>query len=85
MVLVELVGEVGAVKQNNKNKIVLSIVVDPVCSSGRDGNDISLSEFLDLLVAILERLSTFTSLKLLLRYFICLRATRQRHSLKTLP
>ena len=50
--LVELVGLVADIEESNDNKRRVAIVVDPVSHTGRQGNDITFSDFPNLLVLL---------------------------------
>lgn len=85
-VLVELVGIVRVVVENNDNKLLIAVVVNPVSITGPDGDDVSLLEFLNLLMSVVsESLASLLPRKLLLlACFECFGAARSQNSVSSL-
>ena len=71
-VLVKLVGLVVSVKERECDNLRIAIIVQPMCYSGGQCYDVTLSEVSDLLVLV--SLLSFSLLLLLLRFLVCVGA-----------
>lgn len=86
MVCIKLVGVVLGVEEDDYNKFIITVVVNPVSRSSRDRGNITLVQVPNLLMTILDpRSSTLAGIEKLLLLlsggrFVGFRASRQRHS-----
>lgn len=82
-VLVELVGIVGVVLQNNDDEVLVAVVVGPVSISGSDCDHIALFQEADLLMTIGEFLAPHPLFRRLLGRLEGFGAPGDGHSINT--
>lgn len=85
-VIVKLVLMVASVFHSNNNKLFITIIITPMCNSGRQCNNIALSEVSNLLMLVTESLALSSSFAVLFRLLgglVCFRTTRTHHPCHT--